>query len=89
MCARDALSKSKYRDQFFTENCEENDSHTSDSIRHLHRLQQRNLHLTSAYCPLVSLSGTQDNRAQVSSSSHAGAPIENGQDDGMSFSHLL
>ena len=40
MCAQDALSKSKYRDQIFTENCEENDSHTSNLIRRLHRLQQ-------------------------------------------------
>ncbi len=87
--AQDALSRSKYRYQIFAENCEENDSHTSDSIRRLHRLQQINLHLTSTPCPVASLSGTQDDRAELSSSSHAGAPIENGQDHSMSFSHLL
>ena len=59
--AQEALSKTKNRDQFFTENREENDSHTSDSTRRLHRLQQQNIHLTSMSCPSFSFTETQDN----------------------------
>ena len=84
----DALLKTKYHDQIFTENSEENDSHTSDSIRRLHCLQKINLHLTSTPCPPISLSRVQGNskeeRVEVASSSHVGATVENEQDHGMS-----
>jgi hypothetical protein len=85
--ARHILSKTKYRDETFTENSEENEIQTSNSIRRLHHLQQKNFHLTSDPCSLVSLSGSQGNRSDVFSTSRAGPPIENEHEHGR-FSHI-
>lgn len=81
--AWNAVSRTQYRDQIVTQNCEGNESPSSDSIHHLNHLQQTNFHLTSAPCPLVSLSSPHN-----LSSSYKGPPVQDGQDHCMSFSLL-
>jgi hypothetical protein len=87
--AQDVLSRTKYRDQIFTENHEENDSlsRTSDSIRRLQHLQQKNIHLTSAPCP--PLPNVQNNLSTISTSRHEKDQVENEQNHhSTSFSQL-